>query len=91
MLILAILSVASWLIDFIFGIIFGLLPIADVPESVTDYSTKFFDILGRGVDMFGFLIGPIGKILLSIVISLEAFHTVYKIIWFVIRKVKFSE
>lgn len=91
MLILAMLSVAAWLIDFIFGIIFGLLPIAEIPDSITNYVTGFFNILGKGVDLFGFLIGPVGKILLSIVISLEAFHTVYKIIWFVIRKVKFSE
>lgn len=91
MLILAILTLVSWLINFIFEIVFALIPIATLPESVLNYVEQFFNILATGVDLFGFLIGPVGKILLSIVISLEAFWFMWKMIWFVIRKIKLSE
>lgn len=91
MLILAILTLAAWLINFVFEIVFALLPIAQLPNEVLNYVEQFFNILSKGVDLFGFLIGPVGKTLLSIVISCEAFHAMWKMIWFVIRKIKLSE
>lgn len=91
MLILALLTLVAWLIDFIFSIITKLLPFTDIPETITSYVTDFFNILAKGVDLFGFLIGPVGKTLLSIVVGLEAFHFAYKAIWFVIRKIKLTE
>lgn len=91
MLILALLTLVGWLIDFIFLLILKLLPFTELPETIINYVTEFFNILAKGVDLFGFLIGPIGKLLLGIVVGLEAFHYMYKAIWFVIRKIKLSE
>ena len=87
MLILAILSFVTFLVGMIFGFVTEVLGIGELPESIATIATDFFNILARGVDLFGFLIGPVGKILLSLVISLEAFHAVYKVIWFIIRKI----
>lgn len=91
MLILAILELAAWLIDWVFGFIFSLLPFAQIPESILSYVESFFSILAKGVDLFGFLMGPVAKTLLSLVISLEVFKAAWDIIWFVIRKVKIQQ
>lgn len=91
MLILAILTLAAWLIDFVIGFVYSRLPFGELPETILNYVEQFFNILAKGVDLFGFLIGPVGKTLLAIVISLEAFYSIWKIVWFVIRKIKLSE
>lgn len=87
MLIMAFLSFCAFLIDSIFNVVFSVMNISEIPSSITSVVSSFFDILARGVDMFGFLIGPVGKILLGIIVNLETFHMLYKLIWFIIRKI----
>ena len=91
MLILAIFSLASWLINFIFNLVFSLLPFTELPENILSYVEQFFNILAMGVDLFSYLLGPVARTLISIVISLEAFKALWDLIWFVIRKIKVQQ
>ncbi len=91
MILLGLFSVAAWLINFVLNFIFNLLPFTQIPDIVAEYATKFFDILSKGVDLFSFLLGPVAKTLISVMISLEVFKSAWDLIWFIVRKIKFEQ
>jgi len=85
MIIMALLNLVTFILNFVFGLISPFLP--EIGPELTNIINNFMNVLDAGLDMFCFFMGPVASVLVAYILAFQIVKSLWDLIWFIIRKI----
>lgn len=85
MIVLGLLNIVTFILNFIFGLISPMMP--PIGDNLANIIENFMEVLDMGLDLFCFLMGPVASVLVAYILSFQVIKSLWDLIWFIVRKI----